>query len=157
MTSLIKEYDNFTRFNISSFYKDSIGKIFFFFFLQGENESTWTSQLVSRYYVQWQKQKVLTFITSQKQAGYTKKNFEISASEGQRNICLSRDRSYLIGAQNLKTNTKAIPVVFTVTFCSPIQEVLKNYRFQPSSQTFFVKLTLLPYKQLTLQAQTPIF
>lgn len=29
MTSLIKEYDNFTRFNISGFYKDWIGKIFF--------------------------------------------------------------------------------------------------------------------------------
>lgn len=53
VTSLIKEYHNFTRFNISEIYKDWIGKIFFSSFLQGENESTWTTQLVTRYYVQW--------------------------------------------------------------------------------------------------------
>lgn len=39
VTSLIKEYDNFTRFNISGIYKDWIGKVgFFSSFLQGNQQ-----------------------------------------------------------------------------------------------------------------------
>lgn len=163
VTSLIKEYDHFIRFNISEIYKDWIGKIYFSSFLQGENENPWPysclldtmcSDRSSKYWISLQvknrkvSQRVLLKYLPQKVKGFFFFSF------------FPRGHSSLNGAQNFKVNMKSVLDVFTLTFSSPLQRVLKHYLFQLSSWiAFFVRLTLRPFKQkmrLILPAQITI-
>lgn len=149
VTSLIKEYDHFIRFNISEIYKDWIGKIFFSSFLQGENErpcphscllDTLCSDKSSKYWISLKvknrkvSQRVLLEYLPQKAKGFFFFFF------------FPRGHSSLNGAQNFKVNKKSVLDVFTLTFSSPLQRVLKHYLFQLSSWTaFFCEADITPF------------
>lgn len=158
VTSLIKEYDNFTRFNISGVYEDWIGKIFFFLFLlpfcRGKMKvpgpHSWLLDTMCHY----RNRKCWLSLQVRNRQLTQKKTFEISATEAERNICFSRGCSSLNGAHNLKVNIKSIPDVFMLTFGSPLQKVLKHYQFQLSSWTVFCEADISPF-QTASEADSP--